>query len=150
MRFYLFFYVVLCYPYHKNFTLTTTLSLSFSLHTILFLNLRNTPITVNICIHKPHKPNIQLHTYIHLHTLTYSFTLILIIKHILSKSLATYQASFNVTVRPKIKGMYEATRAKIKYNPSTIVMEGQLAYLLYFWDYCCDSSFFMCILLFMV
>jgi Translocon-associated protein beta (TRAPB) len=28
-----------------------------------------------------------------------------------------------VTVQPKIKGMYEATRAKIKYNPSTIVME---------------------------
>lgn len=26
-------------------------------------------------------------------------------------------------VQPKIKGMYEATRAKIKYNPSTIVME---------------------------
>jgi hypothetical protein len=33
------------------------------------------------------------------------------------------QATFRVTVQPKIKGMYEATRAKIKYNPSTIVME---------------------------
>jgi hypothetical protein len=33
------------------------------------------------------------------------------------------QATFNVTVQPRIKGMYEATRAKIKYNPSTIVME---------------------------
>ena len=29
-----------------------------------------------------------------------------------------------MTVQPKIKGIYEATRAKIKYNPSTIVMEG--------------------------
>mmetsp|Transcript_26923 Transcript_26923/g.25785 ORF Transcript_26923/g.25785 Transcript_26923/m.25785 type:complete len:210 (+) Transcript_26923:107-736(+) len=32
-------------------------------------------------------------------------------------------ASYKVTVRPKIKGMYEATRAKITYNPSAIVME---------------------------
>jgi len=31
--------------------------------------------------------------------------------------------SFNVTVVPKLKGVYESTRAKIKYNPSAVVME---------------------------
>lgn len=30
---------------------------------------------------------------------------------------------FNITVVPKITGMYESTRAKIKYNPSAVVME---------------------------
>jgi Translocon-associated protein beta (TRAPB) len=31
--------------------------------------------------------------------------------------------TFNITVRPKIRGQYESTRAKIKYNPTTVVME---------------------------
>ena len=31
--------------------------------------------------------------------------------------------SFNITVAPKITGLYESTRAKLQYNPSAVVME---------------------------
>jgi hypothetical protein len=33
------------------------------------------------------------------------------------------QATFNVTVRPKVNGQYESTRARVRYNPSPIIME---------------------------
>ena len=34
------------------------------------------------------------------------------------------QASFNVTVRPKLFGVYESTRARIKYGNGAVEMEG--------------------------
>lgn len=34
------------------------------------------------------------------------------------------QASFNVTVRPRLYGIYESTRARIKYGSGTVEIEG--------------------------
>ncbi len=41
----------------------------------------------------------------------------------LEKLASGETVKFNITVFPKITGMYESTRAKIKYNPSAVVME---------------------------